>query len=67
MGIIIAYSKRGTARVKVIGRTVDNIALASSICKGIAHEVAQEKRMKVKEAEKLVGELVVAGIEQIKE
>lgn len=67
MGIVIAYSKKEKAKVKVVGKTLNLLTLLVVISKLVAEKVSKEKKMSTQEAENFVVECIKNGLITIKD
>lgn len=67
MGIIVAYSKNKKAKTKVIGKTLNLLALLVAISKYIAERIAEEKGVSLEKAEYIVIDCIKDGMKTIKD
>lgn len=67
MGIIIVYTKKEKAKVKVLGKTLNLLTLLAAISKCLAERISNEKRVSLKEAENVVVDCIKDGMKTIEE
>lgn len=67
MGVIVSYSKKKKANVKVAGKTLNLLLLLVSISKCLAERIAKEKGVCLVEAENIIIDCVKDGMKTIKE
>ena len=64
MGIVIAYSKKKKANVKVVGKTLNLLVLLVSISECLAERIVKEKGVCLVEAENIIIDCVKDGMKQ---
>lgn len=67
MRIVFAYSKKERAKVKVVGKILDLMALLIAISKCLAERISKEKGVYLEEAENLVVDCIKEGIKVMEE
>lgn len=66
MGSIRAFSKEKKSKVKVVGKTLDLLALLVSISECLAEIISKEKELSLEKAESFVIDCIKDGMKAIK-
>jgi len=67
LGIIFSFTKGKNAKVKVIGKTLNLLALLVSISKCLAERISEEKGVCQTESENIVVDCIKDGMKTMKE
>lgn len=67
MGIIVAYSKKNKAKIKIISNTLNSLKLLVAISKLLAARISEEKKISIKDAENFVVECIKDGVNTIRD
>lgn len=67
MGIIVAYSKKNKAKIKIISNTLNSLKLLVAISKLLAARISEEKKISIKDAENFVVECIKDGVKTIRD
>ena len=66
MASISAFSKEKKSKVKVVGKTLDLLALLVSISECLAERISKEKELSLEKAESFVIDCIKDGMKTIK-
>lgn len=66
MGIVVAYSKKGKAKVKAVGKTLNLLILLVSISECLAERIAKVKGVSLGKAEDIVVDCIKDGMKTVK-